>query len=189
MMQQLSLEELVRRGESQTLEFKKSLSLQREGLEALCAMVNSDLARGTVVFGIEPNGTVCGIEKGNLDTAQRSLSQALRSKFEPQLAAQIKIEELSGRLVLVLSAEKYRAIPYHEYDGRAWIRQGTENRKLGLDEKQHLIRRRDRDSHTGPWKCDRCGALVGVLVGFEITDSGMKKTYKCGCGGEFWPAT
>jgi GTPase len=92
MTQQLSLEERVQRGESQTLEFKKSLSLQREGLEALCAMVNSDLAQGTVVFGIEPNGTICGIEKGNLDKAQRSLSQVLRSKFEPQLAAQIKIE-------------------------------------------------------------------------------------------------
>jgi predicted HTH transcriptional regulator len=189
MMKQLSLEELARKGESQTLELKKSLGLQREGLEALCAMVNSDLAQGTVVFGIEPNGTVCGIEQGNLDTAQRSLSQTLRSKFEPQLVAQIKIEELNGKTVLLLSAERYRAIPYHEYDGRAWIRQGTENRKLGLAEKQHLIRRRDRDSHAGPWKCDRCGALVGVLHAFEITDSGMKKTYKCECGGEFWPVT
>jgi hypothetical protein len=44
MAQQLPLEELVKKGEGQTLEFKRSLSLQRKGLEALYAMVNSDLA-------------------------------------------------------------------------------------------------------------------------------------------------
>ena len=48
-----SLEALVKEDESQTLEFKESLSLKREGLEALYAMVNSDLAHGTVVFGVE----------------------------------------------------------------------------------------------------------------------------------------
>jgi predicted HTH transcriptional regulator len=189
MTRELSLEELVRRGEGQTLEFKKSLSLQREGLEALCAMVNSDIAKGTVVFGIEPNGTVCGIEQGNLDTAQRSLSQTLRSRFEPNLTVQIRLEELSGKTVLVLSAERHRSIPYHEYDGRAWVRQGSENLKLSLDEKRRLTRKRDRDSHPGPWQCDRCGAMVGVLHSFEITNSGMRKTYKCECGGEFWPVT
>ena len=44
------VEELVQKGESQTLRFKKSLSVQRQGLEALYTMVNSGLAQGTVVF-------------------------------------------------------------------------------------------------------------------------------------------
>lgn len=189
MPEQSSLEELVRKGESQALEFKKSLSLQREGLEALCAMVNSDLARGTVVFGIEADGTICGIEQGNLDTAQRSLSQVIKNKFEPPLVVQMQVEELTGQKVLVLSAERYRDIPYHEYDGRALIREGTANRRLNLVEKQHLTKRRDRDTHSGPWRCDRCGSWVGVLHSFELSSEGMKKTYKCKCGGEFWPAT
>jgi len=79
----------VQRGEGQTLEFKRSLGLQREALEALCAMVNSDLARGTVVFGIEADGNVYGVEQGNLDTAQRSLSQAVRDRFDPKLVVTI----------------------------------------------------------------------------------------------------
>lgn len=189
MPQQSSLEELVRKGESQELEFKKSLSLRREGLKALCAMVNSDLARGTVVFGIEADGTICGIEQGNLDTAQRSVSQDIRNKFEPPLVVQMQVEELTGQKVLVISAERYRDIPYHEYDGRAWVRQGTENRRLNLAEKQYLMKRRDRDTHPGPWRCDRCGKWVGVLYNFEISSGGMEKTYKCECGGQFWPAT
>ena len=95
-------------------------------------MVNSDLARGTVLFGIEVDGTVCGVEQGNLDTAQRSLSQRIRNKFEPSLIVQIEVVELHGRQVLVLSAERYQGIPYHEYDSRAWLRQGTENHRLNL---------------------------------------------------------
>jgi predicted HTH transcriptional regulator len=189
MARQLPLGELVKKGEGQTLEFKKSLSLQRKGLEALCAMVNSDLARGTVIFGIEADRTVCGIEQGNLDTAQRSLSQTIRNKFDPQLVVQMEVGELNARQILVLSAGRDRGVAYHEYDGRAYIREGTENRKLNLVEKQQLVKRRDRDSHQGPWRCDRCGTWVGVLHSFEISSEGMKKTYKCRCGGEFWPAT
>lgn len=66
MLQQSSLGEIVEKGESQTVEFKKSISLQPFELKALCAMVNSDLARGTAVFGIEKDRTMCGIEQGNL---------------------------------------------------------------------------------------------------------------------------
>ena len=65
-------------------------------------MVNSDLARGTVIFGIEADGTVCGIEQGNLDIAQRSLSQTIRNKFDPQLVVQMEVGELNARQVLVL---------------------------------------------------------------------------------------
>jgi len=189
MTHQLPLEELVNKGEGQTLEFKRSLSLKDKGLESLCAMVNSDLARGVVIFGIEPNGTVYGTEQGNIDTAQRSLLQTIRNKFKPHLVVQMEVGELICKQVLVLSAERDRNVPYHEYDGRAWIREGTANRILSLIEKQSLTRKRDRDSHSGPWKCDRCGTLVGVLHSFEISNEGMKKTYKCGCGGEFWPTT
>ena len=184
-----SLKALVKEGESQTLEFKKSLSLQRQGLEALCAMVNSDLAHGTVVFGVKWDGSVCGIEPGNLDTAQRSLAQAIRAKFDPPLIVQIELEELEGKQVLVLSAERPRGIYWHEYDGRAWIRQGAEKRILTVAEKEQLMKSRNRDFHTGPWRCDRCGAWVGQLSSWVISNEGMRKSYRCSCGGEFWPST
>ena len=80
-----SLENLLEQGESQTLEFKRSLRLRREGLKALCAMVNANSAFGIVIFGVENNGSVCGIEQGNLDQAQRSLSQAIDSGFDPSI--------------------------------------------------------------------------------------------------------
>jgi predicted phosphodiesterase len=60
--------------------------------------------------------------------------------------------------------------------------------KPSADPDSSLQRRRNRDLHTGPWKCDRCGAWVGVLVSFVMTDQGVRKSYACDCGGEYWPA-
>ena len=117
------------------------------------------------------------------------LSQAIRDRFDPKLVVTIEVEELNDRVVLALSGQRDQGIPYYEYDGRAWIREGTQNRKLGLVEKQQLMKRGDRDSHSGPWRCDRCGAWVGVLHSFVVSNEAMRKTYRCRCGGEFWPAT
>jgi len=188
-MEHSSLEEIIMKGEGQTVEFKKSLSLQNKGGESLCAMINSDLARGTVVFGIKPVGTICGIEPGDLDTAQRSLSQTIRGKFEPQPIVNIETKQLDDKIVLVISAERDRSVPYHEYGGRAWIREGSTNRLLSISERDILVGKRNRDRHLGPWRCDKCGSWVGVLYSFELSNEGMKKTYKCECGGEFWPAS
>jgi len=186
-MENLNLEDYVQSGESQTLEFKASLSLQKKGMESLCAMVNSDSAQGLVIFGIRQDAAVCGIESGNVDSAQRSLGQAVRDKFDPPLIVRIETKELNSKTVLTLRAERSRDIPYHEFDGRAWIREGTANRVLSLTEKQSLTSKRSRDRHPGPWKCDRCGSVVGALFSYEVTAEGMKKTYRCGCGGEYWP--
>lgn len=185
----MDLTNLVANGEGQTTEFKKSLSLKREALEALCAMVNADTASGTVIFGVAPDGSVCGVEPGNLDKAQRSLSQSIQSTFEPPLKIEIFLEELEGKQILVITAQRPGSIPYHEYDGKAWIRQGSEKRPLTLAEKDHIRRTRDRDFHPGPWKCDRCGTWAGQLFSVKVTDDGPKKTYDCHCGGQFWPIT
>lgn len=186
---QPDLSDLLSRGEGQTTEFKQSLSLRDEGLEALCGMVNSDAAEGTVLFGIAPNGGVVGVEDGNLDTAQRSLSQAIRSNFDPPLTPEIRVETLNEKPVVLVTAKRSPTIPYHEYKGRAYIRQGSENRLLTRAEKDRLSKNHDRAHHTGPWKCDRCGSVVGQLISFKVTDEAMEKTYDCECGGQFQAAT
>lgn len=185
----MDLASCVAKGEGQTTEFKKSLSLKREAMEALCSMVNADVAHGTVIFGVGPDGTVCGIEPGNLDKAQISLSQSIKSSFDPPLQIEIYVGNLEGKQLLLITAQRPKSIPYHEFDGRAWIRQGSEKRPLTLSEKDHLRRTRDRAFHPGPWKCDHCGSWVGQLSIVTLTAEGPKKTYDCHCGGQFWPST
>ncbi len=155
-------------------------------------MVNAEPAQGVVVFGIDPDGSVVGVEKGNLDTAQRTLTEHVRQKFEPPLGHSIDVVEVDGdRHLLILNAHRERSVPFHEYDGVAYAREGSTSRKLTLAEKKALTKRRDRDSHPGPWMCDGCRTFVQILNAdvFTFTAQGMTRTrgYRCECGGEYWP--
>jgi predicted HTH transcriptional regulator len=183
-----TLRDVVGLPESQSFERKRSLSLQREGFESLCGMINADLAQGAVAFGIEPDGKIAGVEPGDLDRAQRSLTQAISNKFQPAIQPTLRVFEEGGKRVVVVSATRNRDVAYHEFDGRAYIREGTATRQLTLAEKQSLQRQRDRRQHNGPWKCDRCGSWVGMLSSMVITNEGVHKSYACSCGGDYWPA-
>lgn len=158
-------------------------------VERNCGMINADAAQGTVIFGVEPDGSVSGVEPGNLDKAQKTLSQKIVAQFDPPIVSSINVVEHLGKKLLILRGTRNAKVAYHEYDGRAFIREGTSTRQLKLSEKQGLRRRRNGDEHNGPWRCDKCRSLVGQLAHFEFSDKGMKKTYRCDCGGEFWPVT
>jgi ATP-dependent DNA helicase RecG len=180
-------DDIRRLGETQSVEFKKSLSLQKEALEALCGMINTSNAKGKVIFGVAPDNSICGIEPGNFDTVQKSLVQSIRNKFDPPIICSVEILECDGKSLILLQAERNREVAYHEYDGKAYIREGSSNRQLSYAEKQQLMTSRNRDKHTGPWKCDRCGSVVGMLMSMIITDQGATKSYDCECGGQYWP--
>jgi predicted HTH transcriptional regulator len=184
---QTDLDDIIRLGETETAEFKKSLSLQKEALAALCRMINSDNAEGMVLFGVSPDGSIAGVEEGNLDSAQKSLVQHIRDKVEPPIVCSVEVLQCEGKTLLLLKANRAPGVPYHEYDGRAYIREGSTRRQLSYDEKRQLSKKRDRDRHSGPWRCNRCGAVAGMLLGFVVTDQGVRKTYTCDCGGEYWP--
>jgi predicted HTH transcriptional regulator len=188
MHMQITPEEIQKLGERQTVEFKKSLSLQKEAMEALCGMINTDNGTGIVLFGVAPDGSIVGIEPGNLDSAQKSLAQTVRQKFDPPIICSIEIVECAGKSLVLLKADRAANVSYHEYDGRAYIREGSSKRQLSFNEKQHLSKKRNRGQHNGPWRCSRCGSFVGMLSSIVITDEGIKKSYDCPCGGEFWPA-
>ena len=185
----MELKQMIKRGETQTVEFKQSMSQMKEGCKALCGMLNADQGAGTVLFGISPSSDVVGFQHVNLDSVQRTLAQHIQQKFEPSLTCSIEILDCDGEEIIVLSAQRPKNIPYFEYDGRAFIKEGSTKRQLSLQEKQSLLLRRDRVNHNGPWKCDSCDSWVGTLSSIVITAEGPRKSYDCPCGGEFWPAT
>ena len=185
----MELKHIIERGETQTVEFKQSMSQMKEGCKALCGMLNTNQGAGAVLFGISPKSDVVGLQDANLDSVQRTLAQHIQQTFEPALTCSIDLLSCNGKNIISLSAQRPKNIPYFEYDGRAFIKEGSTKRQLSLQEKQSLLLRRDRAKHNGLWKCDRCGSWAGTLSSIAITDEGPKKTYDCQCGGEFWPAT
>lgn len=136
--------------ETQTLERKTSLSEQDAGLESLCAMVNAPSARGTVEFGVGPDGQTVGLS-GDLDRAQQSLSQALRAHFQPAgLPHELHVEGREGKSILILAAQRSPGVPFYEYRGRAYIREGSTTRQLTLEEKVALLAARSTNVARAP---------------------------------------
>jgi hypothetical protein len=174
-------------GEGQTIEFKASLHkrARQEAMEGLCGMVNTDAAHGSVIFGVSDDGAIRGIE-GNLDSNQRTLNQHIRDSFHPEIIPSIEIIECDNKTLLRVEAKRVSGVSLHAYDGRVWIKEGSEKRYLNHEEQIHFRRKRDRDSHTGRWKCSGCGT---VTDSFNSTDQFGNRNYDCmRCfAGEFQP--
>ena len=134
-VRRITREELSQLGESQAVEFKRSLASRGDGMKALDAMVNTDSAEGTVLFGVDDDGTPVGVEAGNLDQVQLGLAQHIRSKFDPAIRVTIETLECEGRTLIAIHGVRPQTVPYHEYDGRAFIREGSSNRQLALKDK------------------------------------------------------
>lgn len=133
----MDIKRIIQIGETQSVEFKKSFSQMKEGCKALCGMLNTEAGAGMVLFGISPENDVVGIE-GNLDSAQRTLVQHIQQTFDPSIKISIQIEDYKDNKILMLSAKRSKDVRYYEYDGRAFIKEGSTKRCLSIQEKESL---------------------------------------------------
>jgi len=133
----MDFEKIIQDGETQSVEFKKSFNLMKEGCKSLCGMLNTEVGTGMVLFGISPENDVVGI-RGNLDSTQRTLVQHIRQKFDPSIKVSIQIEEYKDKKILTLFAKRPEDVRYYEYGGRAFIKEGSTKRCLSIQEKESL---------------------------------------------------
>lgn len=121
-----ALRRLVTQGEGPILEFKRTTGELREGLETVCAFLNS--VGGHVLFGVNRKGVLEGQQVS--EQTLHEISAAL-DRFEPPVATQIARTKVApGREVLSIGVEANReAVPY-AFDGRAFERVGNTTRKM-----------------------------------------------------------
>lgn len=111
------LRDLVARGESECLEFKRSTGSLNEGVKSVCAMLNGTRP-GHILFGVKDSGEIVG-----QDVAPRTLEDVANElrKIEPSAFPSVEIVPLeSGREVIVLHVSGGTGL--YGYDGRAYYR-------------------------------------------------------------------
>lgn len=133
---------LIRCGEGQKLELKRSLRQLNRALVALCGMLNANGGEATIVFGVEPDGRVVGIDPANLASARRSLSRAIQNNMEPRLRPRLEVSRLDGKTLLVLHAKRPPSVPLYECHGRTYIRVGSQTLRMSAFERAALTERR-----------------------------------------------
>lgn len=130
-----SLTHLIAKGESATLELKRSTGELREALQTLCAFANGK--GGRVVIGVKPNGELVG-QQVSEQTFHEIASQ--RERFEPPIEFEVESVELApGRSALVLTVAGARdSVPF-TFDGRAFERVGNTTRKMAQERYETLL--------------------------------------------------
>ena len=85
--------DLISKGESETLEFKRSTGLMREGIETVCAFANH--RGGYLVFGVDDDGAILGQQV--TDDTIKNIANAVKLNTDPKLYPSIeKVALYSG---------------------------------------------------------------------------------------------
>ncbi|MFQ6063394.1 MAG: helix-turn-helix domain-containing protein, partial [Methanosarcinales archaeon] len=119
------LNKLIETGESQTLEFKKSLADMDRIVEEICGFANTD--GGTLIVGVSDSKEVFGVNIGK-DT----------NNTDPVIYPSIEILDVEGKNLIVLELEECKNKPYLAF-GRAFKRVGKSTVQMSRDEFERLI--------------------------------------------------
>ena len=134
-MNRKDLEKLVSKGESKSLELKKSTAELQRALQTVCAFANG--SGGTVLIGVKPTGEIVGQQ-----VSEQTLHEiaAARDRFEPPLAFELDTVALpSGDSVLVLSVQGLTdSVPF-TFEGRAYERVENTTHKMSQQRYEGLL--------------------------------------------------
>ena len=127
------INELLKYGESEKVEFKKSTAQLEKGLKAVCGFLNH--RGGGLYFGIH-EGKVIGQDVS--DSTLRSISQKIRQKIKPEVSPEITVLGACKKNIIKVGIEGGINRLYY-LDGVAYKRIGTENVIIPPDEIERII--------------------------------------------------
>lgn len=122
------LVKLLEEGESETVEYKPSLSQTDKILECVSAFSNTN--GGTLVIGVKDNGEVVGVDIGKRTI--ENLANRIKQHTDPMVYPSIHTEEFDAKHVVLLEVEEGKQKPVLA-SGRAYKRVGRTNQKLGSE--------------------------------------------------------
>ncbi|MEA2033045.1 MAG: putative DNA binding domain-containing protein [Euryarchaeota archaeon] len=124
---------LLEKGESETVEFKPSLSQTDKIMESVSAFSNTK--GGMIVIGVSDKGEVVGVDIGKKTI--ESLANRIKQITDPMTYPSIYVEEITDKQVMVIEVVEGKQKPVLAF-GRAFMRVGKSNQKLGYEEIRNL---------------------------------------------------
>ena len=113
--------------ETETQEFKTSLSELDKGIMSLTAMLNKS-GKGKVYFGVSDDGDILGLKSSLGRETIKKIGTRISETVKPAVVPKIYFEEYGEATIIVVEVEGYNK-PY-SVSGEYRIRVGSENRKI-----------------------------------------------------------
>ncbi len=128
------IESLIKHGETDCVEFKKSTMQLHAALETLCAFLNGK--GGTVLLGVSNDGKLIGQDVS--DHTQQEIANGL-NKLEPSAIVNVHYIILeNNKSLIVMHVDKSEQAPY-TYDGRAFYRNQSTTMLMLRDRYHELL--------------------------------------------------
>jgi len=129
-----SIEELIGKEESETLEFKKSLSEWREIVETVSAFSNTK--GGIIIVGLDDNKNLVGISigKGTIE----GLTNKILTNTEPKIYPEIEVVNKQRKKLILIKVDKYPFDVVLAF-GRPFKRVGKNTVRMNKDEYKRRI--------------------------------------------------
>ena len=125
--------ELISRGESETTEFKKSLSLKDEIGAAISAFSNA--VGGVVLIGVTDSGKINGVDIG-ANTIENEASYT-RRHTDPQVFPSIEVLEAGDKTIIAIKVEESNDKPVF-FKNNAYKRVGKSSQRMSSSEMRRL---------------------------------------------------
>ena len=128
------LQELVKKGESENIEFKESLGELRQIIETVVAFANKN--GGKILVGVRDDGSIVGVKigKGRLE----NLANNIVNSIEPPIYPSILTIDIDDKTIILIDVPSGTNKPYF-YRGKAFIRIGKTNKTLSPSELKNFF--------------------------------------------------
>lgn len=123
----MNIRGILSKGESQTVEFKKSFD--KECIETAVAFANTK--GGTIFIGVSNEGKAKGIELGK-ETLDRWINRIAQS-IEPDITVTAETPSLEKKAIVALHISESRIKPVN-FRGRYFKRVGSTNRQMSWED-------------------------------------------------------
>jgi ATP-dependent DNA helicase RecG len=139
------IKEIIKQGESNTVEFKKSTGMLRAAFATVCAFLNGE--GGVVFIGITDKGKIVGQEVS--DKTRQEIANAV-SEIEPPAQSHISVSYVpvdDKKRIIVIKVKAGDYIPYAR-DGKPFHRIESTSSKMPQHRYEQLIVKREQMNHS-----------------------------------------
>jgi len=120
------IENLVKGGESDTIEFKSQIPKNPDAI-AIAAVAFANQKGGTIFVGIDNEGQIVGASAGNM---KETLANILRDHCEPPLEVAIQEATVQEKPIFVVTVSQGKDKPYQVKNKGFYVRTGATNRLI-----------------------------------------------------------
>lgn len=132
------VEILLAQGEDSRTQFKRAPIGASKLAAEMTAFSNAE--GGVIIFGIEDDGSICGLSKEDAKLLDSEVNGAANDGVRPAIYPRTEFKTIDGKLILLVTVSEGISKPYSDKTGCFWIKSGADKRRItAREELQRLL--------------------------------------------------